>query len=167
MCRKNRLWNSLCILLLMDFLAQSASAEIYKWVDQDGNTHFGVKPRDAVIADQAVPVDLVESYQPAVPDSKDQEAFDKRQAAIRRKTALFRKEQAAEKKAEQAERKKRNIEFCAALNERIERLSAMHSVDGKRVFYYAVDEKGNSVSAAQQKKIVLDLRAQYMQAGCR
>ena len=48
-----RLLSAGLVLLTAALLAAGASAQIYKWVDDQGNVHFGDKPRDKAQAEQA------------------------------------------------------------------------------------------------------------------
>ena len=142
------------------------TAEVYKWVDEEGNIHFGDKPRDSALAEQAESVDIVESYQPDTRTAQDQDAFDRDQQAIRRKTELYKREDATKRKAEQENRKEQKAERCAAMAEDIRKITAMHNVDGVRTYYYLTGDDGKSLSSAQQKELIEGLRKKYAAAGC-
>lgn len=154
------------LMTVMAILASPAAAEIYKWVDAQGNVHFGDKPKDQKVADQAEPVDIVESYQPAEMTDEEQQAFDREQEALRRKTQTYRQEDQQKQKLAQDKRKKEKAELCATLQEDIRKFTSMDVVDGVRTYYYLTGEDGESVSSKQQKEIIENLKREYAALGC-
>jgi hypothetical protein len=154
------------LVFLMAVCTQLALAEVYKWVDADGDIHFGDKPRDAALAEQAESVDIVESYQPDTRTAQDQEAFDREQQAIRRKTELFKSEDEERRKAKQDNHKDQEAKRCASMAADIKKFTTMHRVDEVRTYYYLTGDDGKSVSSSQQKEIIEGLRNRYAAAGC-
>jgi hypothetical protein len=154
------------LVFLMAVCTQLALAEVYKWVDAEGNIHFGDKPRDPTLADQVESVGIVESYQPSTRTAQDQGAFDREQAAIRRKTELFKSEDEERRRLEQIGRSEEKSDFCAALEEDIRKFGPMQLVNGTRTYYYLKGKDGKSVSSKRQKEIVEELRQEYSAAGC-
>jgi hypothetical protein len=154
------------LVFLMAVCTQLALAEVYKWVDADGDIHFGDKPRDAALAEQAESVDIVESYQPDTRTAQDQEAFDREQQAIRRKTELFKSEDEERRKAKQDNHKDQKAKRCASMAADIKKFTTMHRVDEVRTYYYLTGDDGKSVSSSQQKEIIEGLRNRYAAAGC-
>jgi hypothetical protein len=154
------------LVFVMAVFAPLALAEVYKWVDAEGNIHFGDKPRDSALADQAETVDIVESYQPNTQTAQDRDVFDGEQEAIRRKTALFKREDEEKRRLEQIRRSEEKADFCAALEDDIRELSSMQLVNGVPTYYYLKGEDGKSVSSKRQKEIVEELRNEYTAAGC-
>ena len=39
-----RLWKALTVVLLLAFTGDAAAAKVYKWVDENGDVHFGDRP---------------------------------------------------------------------------------------------------------------------------
>lgn len=154
------------LALVMSIVVSLAQAEVYKWVDAEGNIHFGDKPRDSTLADQAESVDIVESYQPNTESVQDREAFEREQEAIRRKTALFRNEDAERRKLEQVERSERKAELCTALAEDIRKFGSMQLINGTPTYHYLKGEDGKSLSSRRQAEIVEELREKYSATGC-
>jgi hypothetical protein len=153
-------------IFTMAVFSQLAMAEVYKWVDAEGNIHFGDKPRDAALAGQAESVDIVESYQPDTRTAQDQEAFDREQQAIRRKTELFKSEDQEKRRLEKIGRSEEKSDFCAALEEDIRKFGSMKLINGTRTYYYLKGKDGKSVSSKRQKEIIEELRQEYSAAGC-
>ena len=154
------------LVFLMAVCTQLALAEVYKWVDADGDIHFGDKPRDAALAEQAESAEIVESYQPDTRTAQDQEAFDREQQAIRRKTELFKSEDEERRRLERIGRSEEKSDFCAALEEDIRKFGSMQLINGTRTYYYLKGKDGKSVSSKRQKEIIEELRQEYSAAGC-
>jgi hypothetical protein len=142
-----------------------AFAEVYKWVDAQGNIHFGDKPRDAELAEQAESVDIVESYQPQVRNSKD--VFENEQEALRRRTQLYRQEDEEKRKQEKDKRKEQKAALCAAYKQDIAKLTTIEMVNGRPTSFHLEDENGESVSSQRQLEIVEELKKEYAAAGCK
>jgi len=154
------------IILCLVFHSPQALAQIYKWVDNKGNTHFGDKPKEVDEAERAEPVEVIESYRPATRTDGEQAAFDLEQATLRRKTEMLRQEDAEERRvAKETRLAKKNV-LCNDLDERITRLTTTKRVGGVRTVYYTVEEDGKSVTSSRQKEIVETLKQQYAEAGC-
>jgi len=154
------------LLISTAMLAAQARAEIYKWVDEQGNVHFGDKPRDKDLADRAEQVEIVESYKPTERTAEEQAAYERNQQAEKRRREVYRQEDLEARKLAQDQSRKEKAERCAALAENIRRLTSMDSVDGVRTYYYVGDENGKSVTSQRQREIVEELRQQYAAADC-
>jgi len=162
-------YRSLCAgtaLVAAALLAAGASAEIYKWVDDQGNVHFGDKPRDRDQADRAEQVEIVESYQPAVRTAAEQEAYEREQQALKRRREVYQREDMEARKLAEDEARDKQAELCELLAEDIRKLTSMDVVDGVRTYYYVKDEDGKSVTSDRQREIVAELRQEYDAAGC-
>jgi flagellar biosynthesis GTPase FlhF len=111
------------------------SAEIYKWVDENGKVHFGDRPKSAG-ADNAEQIQLRENS-----PGQSSNPTQQRNAAQRRERMLRvyeeerakKREKKAKEKAERAERKRR----CNYAKNQLK--DARHSV------LYDLDEDGNRV----------------------
>jgi len=160
--------NVLAITLLVAAALATAvvRAEIYKWIDDQGNVHFGDKPLDKNLADKAEQVELTESYQPTVRTAEEQEAYEREQQAIERRREVYRQEDAEARQQAAAQAKAEKAELCDKLAENIRKLTSMETVDGRRAYYYVGDEDGKSVTSEQQREIVEELRQQYAEADC-
>ncbi len=146
--------------------AEVAFAEIYKWVDAEGNIHFGDKPRDRALADQAEPVDIIESYQPTERTAGEQEAYDREQQAIKRRRQMYQQEEQEGRTVAQDKHKEEKAALCAAYEEDINKLTSMDVTGRVRAYYYLKGEDGKSVSSERQKEIVEELKRKYVAAGC-
>lgn len=126
--------NRLPTLILMLAIAASGSAvasEIYKWVDEDGNVHYGDRPVGEGVDIERMPI----QSRPTNPDTI-QANVDARRAYEEsvRNDALEReseKEQAAEAQAELEQRQ----QLCNTYRERLQK-----SVQSRRL--YRLDEAG-------------------------
>jgi hypothetical protein len=162
----NILYLGLLSLSLTTLIAAQASAEIYKWVDADGNVHFGDRPKDPAQARNAEQVEVVESYQPPERSAEEQEAYDNEQRAIELRNQLHRREAQKADEAEQRERSERKAALCAKYDESIDELETVEVKDGIRHLVYVEGEDGQSVSSERQKEIIAELKAKRAQAGC-
>lgn len=162
----NILYLGLLSLSLTALFAAQASAEIYKWVDADGNVHFGDKPKDPAQAHTAEQVEVVESYQPPERSAEEQQAYDNEQRAIELRNQLYRREAQKADEAEQRERSERKAALCAKYDEAIDELETVEVKDGIRHLVYVEGEDGQSVSSERQKEIIAELKAKRAQAGC-
>ncbi|MCX2978510.1 DUF4124 domain-containing protein [Halieaceae bacterium IMCC11814] len=164
---RHSLGNILMVIILnLVFYSPQTLAQVYKWVDNKGNTHFGDKPREADKAESAEPVEVIESYRPATQTDSEQAAFDLEQATLRRKTEMLRQEDAEERRVAKEARRARKDAVCNELDERITQLTTTRQVGGVRTFYYTVEEDGKSVTSSRQKEIVATLKQQHAKAGC-
>lgn len=155
------------MLLAMTLMAAPAGAQIYKWVDADGNVHFGDKPKDPAQAGGAQPVELKESYQPPDNASQEQEAYEEEQRALRQRTEMHRQEDQKAKEVAAQERREEKAAKCAKYKEALEELESIKvREDGVRVLTYVTDENGNSVTSERQREIIADIRARSEKAGC-
>lgn len=156
----------LLLFLIAIIFSEAALAEIYKWVDAQGNVHFGDKPKEQELADQAEPVDIVESYRPAEKTDEEQQAFDREQEALKRRTQTYRQEDQQKQKLAQEKRRKEKAELCATLQEDIHKFTSMDVADGVPTYYYLTGEDGESVSSKQQKEIIENLKREYAAMDC-
>ena len=153
-------------LLALAVLPGVATAEIYKWVDAQGNTHFGDKPTDARVAADAESVEVVESYQPTVRTAEEQQAFDEQQRTLKLRDEMrIRDEQKAKAEAK-AHRDQQHAELCADYDAHIDELETVKVKDGVRQLVYATDEAGNPLSADDQRELIAKLKEQREKAGC-
>ena len=164
--QRYRLRSAGIVLTTAAILAAGASAEIYKWVDDQGNVHFGDKPRDKNQADRAEPVEIVEQYQPAVRTAEEQEAYEREQQALQRRREVYQQEDQEAAQLDEDRAREEKAERCAALAVDIRKLTSMELVDGVRTYYYLKDENGKSMTSARQREIVAELRQEYAAAGC-
>ncbi|MBE9537913.1 MAG: DUF4124 domain-containing protein [Proteobacteria bacterium] len=151
-------------------LFTTAATEIYKWVDADGNVHFGDKPYDPGQANKAKPVELTTGYQPQARTAAQQEAFEREQRSIIEKSKASRDfvEQRQQKDFEEAQAKSRqkNVEDCTAYEREIKRLSGTEIVNGRRRGTYLTGEDGKSLTAKRQREIVDELMTEMAKRGC-
>lgn len=144
----------------------TAQAEIYRWTDEHGNVHFGDKPADENAAGKAEAVVVDEAYKPPQRTDSEIRALQEQQRARaeadrRRREANDRR--LAEERAEQDARKAR---MCASLDADIEKLGSAKMVNGVLTVHYLYDEDGKSISSAEQRKVVEELRAKRAALGC-
>jgi len=156
---------AILLLAMTSLFTAATTAEIYKWIDADGNVHFGDKPKDPEQADKAEPVELNTSYQPPERTAEEQQALEDEQRAKRQEARIRQRAQEEERLEAQAKSREEKAALCAAYQEDISRLSTMEMVNGRRQMYY-LEEDGESVSAERQREIVTELRADSAAAGC-
>ncbi len=122
--------------------AGMARAQVYKWVDEQGNVHFGDKPRDRATAEQAEQVDIVESYQPTERTAEEQSAFERDQESLRRMQEVYKQEDQKARKEETEQRRSQKLALCDALKKEIAKFSEIHQEGGRPTYYYLLDENG-------------------------
>ena len=171
MMLKNTARNLAIVLLVTAPLAPAiASTDIYKWVDADGNVHFGDKPQNPAQADKAKPVELNTGYQPQARTAAEQEAFEREQRLTLEKSKVSRDrvEQRQQKDQEEAQAKSRKEKnaACAAYEREIAHLSGTKTVNGLRQRTYLTGKDGKSLTAKRQQEIVDELRAEMTRADC-
>lgn len=167
MRRSATLYLGTTLLFVLASLSTSAVAEIYKWVDAQGNVHFGDKPTDARVAGQAEEVEVDESYKPPVLTPEEQKALDEQRRKERlREEMRIREEQKAEAE-EKLQRDQERDALCAELSNEIEELETVTIKDGVRHITYATDEQGKPLTSDQQRQRIADLKVQRDKAGCK
>jgi hypothetical protein len=154
------------LLSMTSIFPEIGVAEIYKWVDAHGKVHFGDKPQDPVIARDAQPVELRESYRPSARTAQEQEAYDNEQRNIMLRDQMRRGEDKKAQEDAEDQRRKKKAELCATYEEGIKELSTMEVKNGVRTMVYLKGEDGKPVSSERQREIVEELKAKMADAGC-
>ena len=100
--RQSRISNS-AIILLSWLITLSASAEIYKWVDEEGKVHYGEKPPSTITEDGIKTI----KYKDNVDTRSANEALKKKSKSLNKlsKKRKGKREDAAAKKEELAKNK--------------------------------------------------------------
>ena len=100
--RQSRISNS-SIIFLSWLITLSASAEIYKWVDEEGKVHYGEKPPSTITEDGIKTI----KYKDNVDTRSANEALKKKSKSLNklRKKRKGKREDAAAKKEELAKNK--------------------------------------------------------------
>lgn len=156
----------IALLVLAAVFAGVASAEVYKWVDDQGNVHFGDKPRDEETARRAEQVDIVESYQPTELTAEEQSTRLRDTEALRRSHEVYQQEDREARQQEAEQRQSRQAALCDALAKEIAKFSEIHHEGGRPLYYYLKGEDGKSVSSERQREYVAELRQKSADAGC-
>ncbi|MGB1140084.1 MAG: DUF4124 domain-containing protein [Halioglobus sp.] len=147
-------------------LATATSAEIYKWTDEDGNVHFGDKPADEDTANKAQAIEVDEAYKPPQRSEEEIRAIQGQQRA--RAEADRRRRESNERRVaeERAVKDRQKAQRCAQLTADIDKFGNAKMVNGILTVHYLYDENGDSISAAEQRRIVDELRAERDALGC-
>ncbi len=135
-------------VLFAALAAASAGAQVYKWVDDKGRTHYGEKPPDGVKATEvgvSSPTGTVTAPQPNMQNVRERELELRNQRLDREQ-----KEQARQREAAGREQR------CAAARRQLSTLQEQIRVydrneKGERV--YLEDRDRPAAIAAQQKKV--------------
>jgi len=132
----------LVVLAVLALLAPAAAAQVFKWVDESGRTHYGEKPPPGVKATEVgVPPPPSGAAAPPPPSWKDKELEMKRQRIERdQREDQSRQREAAEK--QKAEARKNDCENARSYLENLER----------GVRYYNRDAKGERVFMEEQER---------------
>lgn len=123
---------AILVPIFIVMLSQPLSAEVYRWVDDQGHVHFGDKPPDKQRA-RSIEISPAPPAAQTVPDS--QARRDKQQRLLRawEEERRQREEKAAERK-EQQEQRERNCHIAKDRLRSFRNASALydHDKDGKR-----------------------------------
>jgi Domain of unknown function (DUF4124) len=147
-------------------VSAAVSAEIYKWVDEDGKVHFGDKPFGTADAEAAEKIEVKDAYQPAERSEEEIERARQEQASRWMDEQAERREEEEKLSAERAERKKKKTEECARLQKRIDNFSGLQIIDGRRTRHVLLDQEGNSYTTAEQNERVAELQEVADSLGC-
>ena len=154
------------LLTLTPVLAYGAQSGIYKWVDAEGNTHFGDKPKESAQVKNVQPVELKSSYQPDARTPEEQEAFENEQRSIQKKGKERLNMQQQERDEAQAKVRQGNAAHCAAYATDLKKLTSTEMVNGRPQYYYVEEEDGKSVTSARQREIVQEIKDKMAALGC-
>ena len=137
------------LFTLLLLCSASASAEIYKWTDKDGNVHFGDNPNNK---EKATELSIDTESKSGVTHSSGR---DKDRDRLLKKRAEKRAEK-AEKKKEYEAKKKKMRRKCLLAKDRLDqhlRANAIYRVDkkGDRKYYSA---KQRAKSEARLRKSI-------------
>lgn len=147
------------VALLFAVTAPPLKAEIYRWVDAQGNVHFGDKPLDAKDAARARQVELGRSYTPTQRSTQEQTAYEREQAAAKKKAQARSAAQEKASREQLAVSRDRKARTCAADKEKLKRVTEWETTQsGGRRMYYLTDDDGNAMSVNAQKAAVAELR---------
>ncbi len=140
-----------CILLTYCLFQQPGWAEVYKWVDEAGKTHFGDK-----LPEKAAAEDISKSVEKTNVDTSSKNI-----------TASFSKTEKTQDEIDYE--KKKDDERQAAIIEPCNRLK--HDIDaiasGRRVAFYDESGKEYNVPEKDRSKKLDEWKAVYKQLGCR
>ena len=141
------------LLLLLIFISQTVTAEIYKWVDGNGKVHFGDRPGNS----NAVEINVEEGKVKKIINTEGGETLTRDEKRQRILDAMNedREERDKLKEEESLQRKNKKIK-CAQLRDtlrNIERAAGVYNLDenGKRVF---LSKKGRGNSERSLKKAI-------------
>ena len=157
---------AILLLAITPLHTVAASTEIYKWVDANGNIHFGDKPIDPVQRDNATPVELKTGYLPPARTAEEQDALEREQRAIQQKERAYQRTQQQKRDEERGKLQQERAERCAAYESDIKKLTSREIVNGRSRGYYVKTEDGKSVSSKRQAEIVEELRVEMAEMGC-
>ena len=119
------------LLAAWAFVISPCSAEIYKWVDEEGNVHFGDRPKNAEAEQLKLPAPAPPS---PTPDRRDRLETQQRMLDVYREEREQKKQAVAEEKA----RRKRLEARCNAARDQLRNYkeSQLYDLtsDGERKF---------------------------------
>ncbi|HEY9201247.1 MAG TPA: DUF4124 domain-containing protein [Gammaproteobacteria bacterium] len=128
--------NKILLLLSCLYLSSNASAEIYKWVDDQGVTHYGDRP-----ADEADSLEVDVSKKGHMESSADR--AEKRQRLLNAmQEDRLREQQEADKQREQQQHAQRRCIYAKDRLKQYERAG----------YLYRLDKDGNRVVTSTEKR---------------
>jgi len=139
----------LILLLVVLMVTASASAGIYRWVDEDGKVHFGERPpADASNSDEVVIRNQAPVPEPANADRKQQR---ERYLEQRQREKNERKEKAAKKRREKKQREKRCVYARNKLAEYQEHGVLYERLPNNERRYLSKQEREQEIAKARQE----------------
>lgn len=147
----------------------AATADIYKWVDDKGNIHYGDMPKDKRVAENAEKMDIREAYTPNETLSTEEAAMRAKEAAARNRLDGRREKERQRRELEKAQGKDRasvRAEMCARYHAEYQQLTEIQMIDDRPTYHYLVDENGEPVSVTYQEEYTEDLRRRGVDANC-
>lgn len=132
----NGIMKRILLLLTCLYLSSSVSAEIYKWVDDQGRTHYGDKPADEA---DSLQVDVSKKGHF---DSSENRAEKRQRLLDAMQEDRLRKQQQADKQREQQQYAKRR---CAVARDRLKQYESVG-------YLYRLDKEGNRVVIPTEKR---------------
>lgn len=125
-------------LLTLLFLSPAASlAEVYRWVDEEGRTHFGDRPPA-----QATSQEIKVESSPARVDNAARDRQQKMNVFLEQKQQERDRQRAADAKAEKHAAKR--AELCAKLRARLKHLDSVST-------FYNLNEQGERVFVSESE----------------
>jgi len=166
MLHSSRYGQCTLLLLALSLPADSTIAEIYKWVDAQGNVHFGDNPKQANDPATAEEVTLGESYRPTERTPEEQQAYDEQQRKIKLRDQMRQRDEQQAREESQAERDEQKAALCAHYDDAIAELETVKVENGVRHLVYAT-ENGQPVSSERQREMIAEMKRERAKAGCR
>jgi hypothetical protein len=132
----NGIMNRFLLFIACLYLSSNVSAEIYKWVDDQGRTHYGDKP-----AGEADPLQVDVSKKGHMDSGVDR--AEKRQRLLNAmQEDRYRKQQQAEKQREQKQYAQRQ---CTLARDRLKQYESVG-------YLYRLDKDGNRIVMPTEKR---------------
>ena len=147
-----------CVVLATSL---SAHAQIYRWVDADGNVHFSDKPVESNNNTDAKSeeVELQRGYTPSTLSVEEQQDAEMLRMQRERANRERRKAEAKTSQEKLAARQEKRREQCERDREKLRAVTEVAvSENGDREIFYLTDDDGNALSVSEHKAAVARLR---------
>lgn len=133
--------NKMLLASILIFFSMNVQAEIYKWVDKNGHTHYGEKPPSDQKTQQ---FQLRNEPTPSVKNEKLEKDPAETKSRLEKQQKLIRalsddRKQKKEEREKKQRTEKQRIRNCAISKDNLRRYESSSSV-------YKVDDKGNRVT---------------------
>ena len=123
------------IFLIIQTLQAANAAPVYKWTDEDGQVHYGSKPKDKSAKEIKIKNEYIDSGSSTKSLSADERA-DKLKRFVNSIDAENKSKE--EEKREKKEQEEKNIARCNASRDQLRRYENSGAL-------YDLDEKGNRI----------------------
>lgn len=143
----------------MPVLSITNAATVYKWIDEDGQVHYGHKAKN----DNAKEIEIKNRYIGSgnvapPPDSDEEEPIEKQRRYLKALDAD--NKSIAEEKRKKREQEERKVTRCNASRDQLKRQEAASAL-------YDLDEKGNRIMLdKKQYKIAMELARARVEKWC-
>lgn len=142
----------------LSILTLPVHAEIYKWVDAQGNVHFGDKPKDNKSAAGAESVELRNGYTPTTLSQEEQVADDNQRRATKQRLEARREAEEKRSSESQALKAEKKAGQCAADKKKLRAITEVSMGKNGPSIYYLSNDDGSAMTVTQQKAAIAALR---------
>ncbi|MFK7977183.1 MAG: DUF4124 domain-containing protein [Halioglobus sp.] len=149
---------ALAIAMVLALHSGIAHSEIYKWVDEQGNVHFGDKPKNSKSAAQAESVELRDSYTPTQRTVAEEAAYANERLATKRRLEARREAEEKRNSERLALENEQRLAQCAEDKALLKDVTQVQMTDTGPLMYYLTDENGNAMKVSEQNKAIAVLR---------
>jgi hypothetical protein len=148
-----------CTLVVTLVVATAARAEIYRWVDEDGNVHYGDRTAATRADDAHEAVDLGVGYTPTTLSDSERSAANKARLEQQRKIEARRNAEEKRDGQQLAEREELREKQCEQDRQKLSDVTEVKlNEHGRPRIYYLTHDDGTPMKSSEHAAAVKALR---------